>query len=362
MAVRHKYSRFILRTVCITGLTALYIINISFNDILIKKELAVSCTPVNYLAQNTAKGKEIKKPSLRYNKQIYSYYEMIQDIDSLVKAHTGKIQKRIIGKSVLGRDIPVIILGNPQAPKKIAVIGSIHGREYIGTQLIMKQMEFYLNNPMHSFNQVYIVNQLQRVCIYFIPMLNPDGVMLSQAGLNSVKNQKMKNMLLKLNKGSHNFKSWKANARGVDLNRNFNAGWKKIQYMPAGPEAYKGPYPLSEPESWAVANYISKRNFNAVLTYHSAGQVVYWYYFQKGSSYNRDRKIADAIAYTTGYKLPPKGNKVSSGGLKDWYVQNYGRPGFTIELGEGESPLPFSQFSSIWKKNRYIPLLISQQV
>lgn len=299
---------------------------------------------------------------LKFNKQAYSYDQMNKDIDRLIEAYPDKIQKKVIGKSVLGRDIPAVILGDPKASKKIIVIGSVHGREYMGTQLIMRQIQYYLLYPREKYKGVCIETQLNRVCIHFIPMLNPDGVMLSEMGLSSIKDQDMKKKLLKLNKGSSDFKEWKANIRGVDLNRNFNTKWRSISYMPRGPEFYKGPYPVSEPETHAIADYIAGMNFNAVLTYHSSGQIIYWYFFQKGNAYKRDYKIAASIAYTTGYKLVPKDSRVSNGGLKDWFVQNYGRPGFTIEVGTGKSPLPLWQFNNIWNRNRYIPLLISQQI
>ena len=40
----------------------------------------------------------------------------------------------------------------------------------------------------------------------------------------------------------------------------------------------------------------------------------------------------------------------SHGGFKDWFIESFGRPGFTIEIGRGENPLPISDFDEIYKK------------
>jgi hypothetical protein len=55
---------------------------------------------------------------------------------------------------------------------------------------------------------------------------------------------------------------------GVDLNRNFPANWSAKQLA-------SGPFPLSEPESWALTNYITSRpNIAAIHTYHTSGGLI----------------------------------------------------------------------------------------
>lgn len=44
-------------------------------------------------------------------------------------------------------------------------------------------------------------------------------------------------------------------------------------------------------------------------------------------------------------------------GYKDWFIQIYNRPGYTIEAGLGENPLPISQFDKIYKDNIGILIL-----
>ena len=52
---------------------------------------------------------------------------------------------------------------------------------------------------------------------------------------------------------------------GVDLNRNFPSNWSAAQFA-------SGPYPLSEPETHALVEYITSRpNIAAIHTYHTSG-------------------------------------------------------------------------------------------
>jgi len=292
--------------------------------------------------------------------QKYSYKEMNKDIRHLIRAYPQKVRKEVIGKSVLRRDIPSVILGNPQAPIKIAIVGSIHGREYIGTQLIMKQIEYYLENSHEAYKGEAIEDHLERVCLYFIPMLNPDGVMLSQEGLASVKDKKIKKKLVELNKGCSDFTRWKSNINGIDLNRNFDAKWAEIPIESPGPQGCKGPFPASEPETDSIIKYINKNQFSALLTYHSSGRIIYWYTDQEGKTYERDYRLAEILADYTGYQLVKENSPL--GGLKDWFIECFKNPGFTIELGDGKSPLPISQLGDIWEENKYIPLLIGREV
>lgn len=47
----------------------------------------------------------------------------------------------------------------------------------------------------------------------------------------------------------------------------------------------------------------------------------------------------------------------SFAGYKDWFLQEYRRPGYTIEAGIGNNPLPISQFNEIYNDNLGILVL-----
>ena len=44
-------------------------------------------------------------------------------------------------------------------------------------------------------------------------------------------------------------------------------------------------------------------------------------------------------------------------GFKDWFIETYDRPGFTVEIGKGTNPLPLEQFPEIYRKLRELLLL-----
>jgi g-D-glutamyl-meso-diaminopimelate peptidase len=155
---------------------------------------------------------------------------------------------------------------------------------------------------------------------------------------------------------------WKANIRGVDLNLQFPAGWeqaKQIKYdqgftMPA-PRDFVGYGPLTEPESLAIYNFTLKHNFRLILSYHSQGEIIYWQF----QNYNppQSQSIGELFSKVSGYSLEETPYNSSFAGYKDWFIQNYNKPGYTVEVGLGESPLPLSQFDKIYMDNLGILVL-----
>lgn len=107
--------------------------------------------------------------------------------------------------------------------------------------------------------------------------------------------------------------------------------------------------PLTEPEALAIYNFTLRHNFRLTLSYHSQGKVIYWKYadFLPPKSEFIGRKFATASGYTL--ELTPPNS--SFAGYKDWFIQTYNRPGYTIEVGEGINPLPLSQFNEIYSDN-----------
>ena len=148
----------------------------------------------------------------------------------------------------------------------------------------------------------------------------------------------------------------------MDLNLQFPAEWelaKKIKYNlgftgPA-PRDFVGYGPLTEPEALAVYNFTLRYDFKLVIAYHTQGKEIYWQFsnFNPPSSFY----IGTQFAKSSGYKLANTPYNSSFAGYKDWFIQEYNRPGYTIEAGIGESPLPISQFDEIYKNNIGILIL-----
>ena len=134
---------------------------------------------------------------------------------------------------------------------------------------------------------------------------------------------------------------------------------KKIKYNlgftgPA-PRNFVGYGPLTEPEALAIYNFTLKYDFKLVITYHTQGKEIYWQFanFNPPNSFY----IGTQFAKSSGYKLTDTPYNSSFAGYKDWFIQDYNKPGYTIEAGIGESPLPISQIDEIYRDNIGILIL-----
>ena len=148
----------------------------------------------------------------------------------------------------------------------------------------------------------------------------------------------------------------KANIRGIDLNLQYPAGWsiaREIKfaagYTRPGPRDYVGPAPLTAPESLAMYGFTRALDPQLTLSYHTQGRVIYWQY--DGYDVPGSKAIAERFAAASGYAVAETPYASGHAGYKDWFLQDFRRPGFTIEAGSGENPLPLSQFPDIWSDN-----------
>jgi len=168
-----------------------------------------------------------------------------------------------------------------------------------------------------------------------------------------VSNLTSRKRLVVLNGGSTDFSLWKANGRGVDLNVNFAADWGKgvsnLTY--AGAENYIGEYPFSEPETKALRAFTERIRPDYTVSYHTKGEEIYWYYYQPMSVCCRDKKLALALARSTGYALAYA--KGSVGGYKDWCIKALKIPSFTVEAGSNNCEHPITSLEEIESKNLY---------
>ncbi|PLR90767.1 M14 family zinc carboxypeptidase [Bacillus sp. T33-2] len=322
--------------------------------------------PSGVLAQNTAVGgfqlgqSGVWLPEIVNPNQVYTYETMAADIALLQQNYPYLIKTEVIGNSVDGRNIYAVKVGNGQ--KEITINGSHHAREHMTTNLLMEMIEQYAKSYADgtSFSGYDTTSLLNNVSIWFVPMVNPDGVSLVQKGHASAKNPQY---VLQLNNYSTDFSSWKANIRGVDLNRQYPADWANISGNTGRPSSqnFKGYSPLSEPEAIALYNFTRAHNFKTAVAYHSSGQILYWYFNQDSSVYNRDYNLALKYGALTGYSLVNPTSSPSGGGYTDWFIQDMRQPGFTPEISPYtyNKPVPLSNYASIWEQNKAAGLMLA---
>lgn len=295
--------------------------------------------------------------------QTYTYTKMVRDIEKLEKTYPELIDVEIIGQSEYGRDIYAVSLG--KGDSTVFINGSHHAREWITTNVNMNMIDKYANayekkGRIDGYDVERILNDST---IWFIPMVNPDGVTLQQSGLSSFPKADHAK-IIKMNDGSKNFKRWKANAKGIDLNRQYDARWK---YISGGNvpkfKNYKGKSPESASETKAVLNFVNKIDPEIAISYHSSGQILFWKYGQTGSRYTRDRMYVRKISQMTGYRLISPKSWTGGGGFSDWFSSVLKKPAYTIEVAPyaGETQVPLKYFKKIWRENEGIGLYVAQE-
>jgi g-D-glutamyl-meso-diaminopimelate peptidase len=277
----------------------------------------------------------------------YDSNALAADLNRLTNVYPF-IRRRSIGTSVLGKDIAELRIG--RGSKRVHVNGAFHANEWITSPLLVRFLNEYalaltVGGTIRGLvMEPYYLNAM----LSAVPMVNPDGVDLVING--PPEQQPYRDRVREINGGSDDFSGWKANIRGVDLNDQFPALWelevaRSPQKQPA-PRDYPGTAPLTEPEAVAMAQLTRESDFARVLAFHTQGEVIYWG-FQNLEPPESER-LVNEFARVSGYV--PIRNIESYAGYKDWFIQDWRRPGFTIEAGRGVNPLPLSQFEEMYQK------------
>jgi protein MpaA len=199
------------------------------------------------------------------------------------------VRRRILlGRSVEGRPIIAVEVGNPSSTRTVLVVGCIHGDECAGTAITERLLA--LAPPAHAD-------------LWVIPSLNPDGAARSTRG----------------------------NGRGVDLNRNFPWHWQPLKGLHDS-----GPRPLSEPESEIAYKLILQLRPVFSIWFHQHLDVV----DESGGKLAVERRFAKLVGLPLA-RLPREPGSVTS-----W--ENHALPGaaFVVELPAGElAPAAATRFA-----------------
>ncbi len=267
----------------------------------------------------------------------------------LVRTYPG-CRTEVLTTTDYGRPVRTLVLGS--GSRKVIYTAAHHANEWITALVLLKFAEELCTGAIPNAGDI-----LNTATIYMVPMVNPDGVDLVTGKLEPGNDGYEHAQKLAEYYPDIPFPSgWKANLNGVDLNLQYPALWRlarEIKFMQGytrpGPRDYVGRSPLSQPEARALAGYTEYIDPALVLAYHSQGKVIYWQFadYQVPGA----RQLGETFARLSGYKLDDTPYESSFAGYKDWFIQNFRRPGYTIEVGEGENPLPLSQFSQIYRDN-----------
>ncbi len=267
------------------------------------------------------------------------------------------LSSRRLTTTAYGRPVTLLKLG--EGRRSVLYNGSHHANEWITTPILMKFIEEYARAVSRG-GRLWdrdAAALFRRTQLYVVPMVNPDGVDLVTGAIaeGTLEYDAAQNIAARF--PSIPFpEGWKANLLGVDLNLNYPADWEQAKenkyalgFDRPAPRDFVGLAPLDQAESTAMAQLTRQVSPRLTLSYHSQGRVIYWKF--KDIEVPEGREIGEAFARSSGYALEDTPFASGFAGYKDWFIQEYNRPGYTIEVGTGENPLPLSQFDQIYRDN-----------
>lgn len=257
-----------------------------------------------------------------------------------------------VGKSLEGRSLCALRIG--RGSREVLYVGTHHAMEWHTAVLLLLFAEELLKAKDGVRFGIAIPYLLSTRTFTILPLLNPDGVFLRHCGTR--EGEVLYERKRRMNGGSLDFDRWQANARGVDLNHNYDAGfaeYKKIEEkegITAGPTRYSGTCPESEPESFALASLVRTLRPSLILSLHTQGEEIY-----AGGAHREARfaSLGRALGRMSGYRFcTPEDAHAAYGGLADWTGGVLGIPSFTIECGRGKNPLPHTDILPMYRRLR----------
>lgn len=278
-------------------------------------------------------------------------YEESKRIRNALKKEYPFLICHSIGKSVCGRDIMAYSLGNYK--NIVLFAGAFHAQEWLTGLVLLRFLEKVCKAVKEDKNisGVDISASLFSKGLTIVPCVNPDGVEIVLNGAESAGNLEE----FVRNVSGNDFTKWNANANGVDINHNFDAGWEILREMESkagifGPSVrqYGGYAPHSEPETQSLVKFCERHPVDHAFAIHSQGEEIYWSYGE--NTPENSLTMANIFSVCSGYELVENDSLASHGGFKDWFIECFRRSAFTIEIGKGENPLPVEDLDEIYEK------------
>lgn len=260
--------------------------------------------------------------------------------------------------SILGREIPMVEFGRGESA--VLYVGAHHGSESITAALLMDFLAeaARLWGNGRTVGGVGVDYLFSHRKFFVVPMLNPDGVEYAVHGPDA-QNPLYERVLAMNGANGADFTHWQANARGVDLNHNYDAGFaahKRLErergIWNGAPTGFSGEYPESEPETEALAGFlrVSARRVKGVLTLHTQGEEIFC--GKPGNPTEKTAAVCRLLERSTGYRRAEPTGSAAFGGLTDWCLSYLEIPSFTIECGKGVNPLPMKLRGTLYERLR----------
>lgn len=255
----------------------------------------------------------------------------------------------IIGQSVMGQDIPVLTLGDGN--RRLLYLCGTHAAETVAGNVLLAFAHELLTR--REICAIPCRQALSKCTLHILPLLNPDGAEIARGRIAQDDRPRM----LFFNEGNEDFSRWQANAQGVDLNHNFDADFARGKMLERehgifgpSPTRYGGKEPFSEPETATVRAFIEREDIHALFAFHTQGEEIY--HAGEGAA-----AMARIFAKACGYTVSAPEGIAACRGAKDWFCKTYNRPGFTVEMGRGQNPLPITDSKAIYRKCREMLML-----
>ena len=137
-------------------------------------------------------------------------------------------------------------------------------------------------------------------------------------------------------------------------NQNFPTGRENVTVRDAASsEKYRGSSAFSAAETQGLRDYTLQYAFDATISYHTSGSVIYYEYGSNETVNQESQSLAEAVKKVTGYSLEGSSN-VEGAGYKDWAIDSLKIPSLTIAVGCEGAPLAQRELYSIFARNRSV--------
>jgi hypothetical protein len=259
------------------------------------------------------------------NNVYYTYDELTSLLIYLQSKYPNIFSIEILGKTNEGRDLWLVKISDnvtmDEAEPAVLYSGGIHGNEDPGYQVVIYSLKAIVENYTHVYVNESFTNRIRNIVntteLYFIPMLNPDGI-----EAHTRKNRRLNDCPL-----------GKTLLLGVDIHRNFDFNWDDVFKHPfryiamprslddlkkitsqkflnlhlfertcviypfldcasiLGSGMYRGPYAFSENETQAVRSVFENHTITISVDYHIFGESIYFPKLWNSSYANPSDKI-----------------------------------------------------------------------